>query len=148
MIKVAGGALLPLDDQGIEAMSKIKLGQGVTVTIKRARNPAFHRKLFALFNLAFDAWEPQDKEYKGLKVAKNFDQFRNDITVMAGYYETAVTFNGDVRLVARSISFANMSQDDFDGLYSAVINVVLARILTQYTRDDLDNVVNQVLGFC
>jgi len=27
------------------------------------------------------------------------------------------------------------------------INVVLSNILTNYTRDDLDNVVNQVLSF-
>jgi hypothetical protein len=67
--------------------------------------------------------------------------------VMAGHYEMAVNMRDEVRLTAKSISFANMSQDEFEALYSATVNVVLAKILTQYTRDDLDNVVNQVLGF-
>jgi hypothetical protein len=40
-----------------------------------------------------------------------------------------------------------MGQEEFDGLYSSVIDVVLARILTNYTRDDIDSVVNQILGF-
>jgi hypothetical protein len=147
LTKAAGGGLIPVDQQAIDFLAKLKLGAGVTVEIKRHRNPAFHRKFFALLNLAFEAWEPTAATYKGAVVGKNFDQFRNDIVVMAGHYEMAVNMRDEVRLTAKSISFANMSQDEFEALYSATVNVVLAKILTQYTRDDLDNVVNQVLGF-
>lgn len=147
LTKAAGGALVPIDQQAIDFLAKLKLGAGVTVEIKRHRNPAFHRKFFALLNLAFDAWEPTEATYKGQPVGKNFDQFRNDIVVLAGHYEMAVNLKGETRLTAKSISFASMSQDDFEDLYSATVNVVLAKILTNYTRDDLDNVVNQVLGF-
>lgn len=147
MLKVAGGALLPLDEQGAERLSALKLGQGVTVTIKRHRNPAFHRKYMALLNLAFDAWDPGDKQYKGQHVQKNFDQFRKDLTILAGHYDTAVTLKGEVRLTAKSISFANMSDEDFGSLYSSTVDVILARILTRYTRDDIDNVVANILGF-
>jgi predicted amidohydrolase len=48
---------------------------------------------------------------------------------------------------AKSINFGSMGQEEFDGLYSSVIDVVPARILTNYTRDDIDSVVNQILGF-
>lgn len=147
LTKAAGGALIPLDQQAIDFLAKLKLGAGVTVEIKRHRNPAFHRKYFALLNLAFDAWEPTQATYKGEPVGKNFEQFRNDITVLAGHYEMAVNLRGETRLTAKSVSFAAMDQDTFDALYSATVNVILAKIMTNYTRDDLDNVIDQLLGF-
>lgn len=145
--KNAGGALSPADQQAAEYLQKIKLGEVVRVKASRMRNPGHHRKFFALLNLAFDAWEPVEATYKGEPVAKNFDQFRNDVTVLAGYYETAITLKGETRLTAKSISFGNMGQDEFDKLYSATVDVILSRILTKYTREDLDNVVEQVLRF-
>jgi hypothetical protein len=147
LMKAAGGALIPADPQAAEYISKLKLGAGVNASITRQRNPRFHRKFMALLNLAFEAWEPEEVMYKGQVVGKNFKQFRNDITVLAGHYEMAVNFKGEARLTAKSISFGNMGQDDFEQLYSDVVNVVLTKILTNYTRDDIDNVVAQVLGF-
>lgn len=147
LAKSAGGALIPLDQQAIDFLAKLKLGAGVTVEIKRHRNPALHRKYFALLNLAFEAWEPAMATYRGETVGKNFDQFRNDITVLAGHYEMAVNLRGETRLTAKSISFASMSAETFEELYSATVNVILAKIMTNYTRDDLDNVVEQLLRF-
>lgn len=147
LAKTASGALIPADPQSAEYVAKMKLGAGVRATVVKQNNLAFHRKMMALFNLAYEAWEPTEKEYKGIKVEKNFDQFRKDITILAGYYDTSINFKGEVRLTAKSISFANMEPDDREKLYSSVINVVLSRILTKYTRDDLDAVVEQVLRF-
>lgn len=147
LTKLPSGALAPADAQAAEFIAKLKLGGAVKVKVTQPRNYRFHKKLFALLNLAFESWEPEGKEYKGELVAKNFDQFRNDVTVLAGFYDTTVTLKGDVRLVAKSISFANMEQDDFDKLYNAVVNVLLARVLTKYTRDDLDEVVERLMAF-
>lgn len=147
LIKTAGGMLAPLDPQGIEYVSKLKLGAGVTASVKKHNNPAFHRKLFALFNLAFEAWEPATQEYKGQVVAKNFDRFREDLTILAGYYEPTVNLRGEVRLVAKSLKFARMEQDEREKVYSAVIDVILAKLLTNYTREDLDATVERVLQF-
>lgn len=54
---------------------------------------------------------------------------------------------GDVRLIAKSISFGSMGQDEFTALYDAVANVILSRVLRTYTREDLDTVVEKILGF-
>jgi len=145
--KTAGGTLAPADQQAVDYVSKLKLGQPVKATIVRPRNIQFHKKYFALLQVAFDAWEPPAKQYKGEVVQKNFKQFRRDIVILSGHYETAYTLKGEVRLTPKSISFANMDEDEFEALYSATINVVLSRILTNYTREDLDNVVDQVLAF-
>lgn len=147
MRKDAGGILVPVDDEAAAELQKIKTGTVVSVEVKRVRNYQFLKKFFALLNLAFDAWEPAVTEFKGEPIKKNFDRFRNDITVLAGYYEATVNMRGDVRMVAKSISFGSMDQSEFDKLYSAVIDVILQRILTNYTRDDLDEVIDRVLRF-
>lgn len=147
LAKAANGALIPVDQQGLDYVLKMKLGAGVTATVKRNNNPKFHAKMMALFNLGFESWEPEELEYKGEKVAKEFDQFRKDITILSGYYTTSINFKGDVRLTAKSLSFANMGPEEREEVYSAVINVILSRVLKKYTRDDLENVLNQVLGF-
>lgn len=144
--KEFGGFLVPADEESTEAINTIKNGQGVRLTMKKIRNVGFHQKYFALLNLAYDAWEPM-AEYKGEKVQKNFDQFRNDITVLAGFSEATVTLRNEIRFKAKSISFGSMSQEDFEILYSRTIDVILSRILTNYTKDDLDNVVSNILGF-
>jgi hypothetical protein len=147
LTKAPGGALIPADPQAAEYISRLKTGQGVTAAIKRHRNPAFHRKFFALLNLAYDAWEPTVATYKGQVVGKNFDQFRNDVLCVAGYFEMAVNLRGETRVTAKSISFANMGQDEFETVYNSVANVILQRILTNYTRDDLDAVIDRLMGF-
>lgn len=147
LMKAAGGVLVPADQQAADYIAKLKMGTAVTATVRRQRNPKFHRKFFALLNFAFDAWEPAGNTYKGQQVGKNFDQFRNDVVVLAGHYEMAVTLKGDTRLTAKSISFGSMGEDEFEELYGSTINVVLQRILTNYTREDLDHVINQLLAF-
>ena len=147
LIKDADGSLRPVDQQSVDELRKFKIGAGIACTIKRHNNPAFHRKLFALFNLGFEAWEPESREYKGVQVAKEFNQFRSDITVLAGFYDTSINFKGDVRLTAKSLNFSSMPQEEREKLYSAVIDVILSRILTNYTRKDVDSIVNKVLGF-
>ena len=147
LMKTASGALVAADPQAAAYIAKLKLGAGVRATIVRQNNLQFHRKLMALFNVGFEAWDPGELLYHGVPVAKQFDQFRKDITVLAGYYDSVVNFKGEVRLVAKSLSFSSMPQEARESLYSAVINVLLSRVLTNYTRDDLDMVVEQILRF-
>jgi len=138
LTKMPGGVLAPIDPQAAEYIAKLKTGAAVRATVKQQRNPKFHRKFFALLNLAYDAWEPAESTYKGRVVGKNFDQFRN---------EMAVNLRGETRVTAKSISFANMDQAEFDDLYNATVNVILKHILTNYSRDDLDAVMDQLVGF-
>jgi hypothetical protein len=147
LMKAPNGVLVPCDPQATEYIAGLKLGVAVRAEVKRMRNYPFHKKFFALLDFAFDNWEPREATYKGEVVAKNRKQFRNDVTVLAGFGETTITLRGEIRVVARSISFAEMEQDDFDKLYNAVLNVILSKILKNYTRDDLDNVINRLMDF-
>lgn len=147
LTKAANGTLVPVDPQAQEFIAKLKLGAGVSATVKKHRNPRFHRKYFALLNLAYESWEPADKEFRGLPVQKNFDRFRKDVIIAAGFYDVVVNINGDVRAEAKSINFSSMDDADFSDLYSKTVDVVLNRFLTNYSRDDLDSVIDQILAF-
>ncbi|WNJ80588.1 DUF1367 family protein [Cedecea neteri] len=59
LIKHHSGILIPATPETSEILqSKIKLGDVLVAEFKRVRNPAFHRRFFALLNLGFEYWEP------------------------------------------------------------------------------------------
>ena len=152
-IKLPNRCLIPATEQDEELLSKIKAGDPVKLTYTRPRNYHFHKKYFALLNLAYDYWEPPEHG-KGsawqekVEIEKNFDRFRKDIAILAGFYEASYRLNGDVRIEARSISFANMSEDEFEKLYSATIDVILKNVMHSYTEPQLRKTVEDlILGF-
>lgn len=130
-------------------IQSLEAGELASAEFVIPRNSKFHRKLFALLNLGFEAWEPgrKHKTYKGVPVLKEFEQFREDVTILAGYYEQSWGINGRMKVKAKSISFANMEQDEFERLYDAVATVLLEHVLTKYGRAELDETVAKILGF-
>jgi hypothetical protein len=59
LIKQSSGILIPATPETSELLqSKIKLGAVLVADFKQVRNPAFHRRFFALLNLGFEYWEP------------------------------------------------------------------------------------------
>ena len=128
-------------------LKRWKVGELAMINVTKPRNSLFHRKFFALLDVAFDAWEPPEQEYKGMRVQKNRERFRKDLVIAAGFYDVVANIKGEVRAEAKSISFANMDDIEFEKVYSKIVDVVLQTILTRYTREDLDRVIEQVLGF-
>lgn len=135
LIKTPQGPFIPADEDFQEACKRFKVGQTIRADIK------------AMLDVGFDAWEPEQKEYKGMPAQKNKTRFRKDCTIAAGFYTTTYDINGNVKLEAKSISFANMDDAEFEKVYSAVADVLLQKILRNYTRKDLDSVVDQMMGF-
>jgi hypothetical protein len=146
LVKRPNGSFMPAYPLDAEKAKRFVTGEIVQAKVTKPRNPKFHRKFFALLNVGFDYWTPE-AEYKGRVVEKNMDRFREEVTILAGYYDVVASLGGSVRLKAKSIAFANMEEDEFERLYSAVINVILQKVLTTWTREDLDDVVDQVLRF-
>lgn len=129
-------------------MLSMQPGELINVDVSFPRNPGFHRKFFALLQVGFDAWEPAfEATIKGEPVGKNFERFRKDVTILAGFYEPAFALDGTLELEAKSISFASMDDAEFEQVYSAVANVLLAKVLRNYTRENLDEHVDRIMGF-
>ena len=149
-IKLPNGTFMPADEASREEAAKFKIGSAVRFKATRQRNYQFHKKWWALAQFAFEHWEQPaiaDPKYPGIVPEKNFDRFRKDLIILAGFYDATFRIDGSTRIEAKSISFANMSQDDFDRLYSATIDAVLKHILTHYERDELEEVVLRLLEF-
>lgn len=59
LIKQSQGILIPATQETSDFLqSKCKLGSVLVADFKLVRNPAFHRRFFALLNLGFEYWEP------------------------------------------------------------------------------------------
>lgn len=147
LVKQADGLLAPSGQEDAEIVRLWRRGEVIRVKATRMRNWKFHKKFFSLLEVGFDAWEPPQGSHEGLPTQKNFVRFRKDVIIATGRYTVTTTIDGDVRLEADSISFANMDDLEFERLYSDAANVLLQKVLTNYTRDDLDDVVQKVLGF-
>jgi hypothetical protein len=146
MVRTTTG-FVPAAPEDADALRKIKLGSTVRARFTQPRNIGFHRKFFAMLDIGFDAWEPPEREYNGLPVQKNRERFRKDCIIAAGFFEPVANLLGEVRAEAHSISFANMDQTEFERVYSAVADVILQKVLRNYTRADLDRVVDEILRF-
>ena len=145
--RMAGGFAIDEVANKPQAFKGIKFGQVVKVDYTaNPRNMAYHRKYFALLNIGFDAFEPS-ATHKDVVVEKEFEAYREDVIIQAGFYTITADLNGRIRLRAKSISFSKMEPEDFDDLYNKSVNVILQKVLTNYTRADLDHVVEQVIRF-
>lgn len=146
-VKTGPHHLQPASEGDAVLLTKIKTGETVKLKLTRVRNVQFHRKFFALLNFGFDYWQPEPMEIEGIVAEKNFERFRKDVIVLAGFYEPNYRLNGDVRFEAKSISFGSMSEDEFEKLYSACVDVILNKVCTQFTGKMLKQVVDQAMAF-
>lgn len=128
MLKTAGGVFVPADEMYLPALQKFSNGEQYQVEIRQARNPAFHRKVFAFFKFCFEHWSADKTEWQYFDERKQFDTFRKNLTVLAGYKVASYTIDGRMRVEAQSLSYGNMEQDEFERCYSALINAAMQNI--------------------
>ena len=139
---------IPADPNTQEWANKIKIGQVVHSDFKKVRNYKFHKKYFALLAVAYDNWEPGEINSKYGTPEKNFDRFRADLTILAGFYENHVRLDGTVRIEPKSISFANMDNQEFEDLYNRTIDVLIKYVYkSALGKEDIENLVEQYLSF-
>ena len=140
-IKQAGGMLAPADDYTAEKMIKFKTGVQYPAEIKLVRNPIFHKKMFVFFKFCFDHWAGG---HEFLNESVQFDSFRKELTISAGYYEQVFSINKtDFTLEAKSLSFGSMGQEEFEECYHALIQAAMSNIFR--TADDQQ--LNKLMSF-
>lgn len=140
--------LVPADQRAADWFGKVKMGQPVTATVRVPRNGKFHRKFFAMLDVAYSNHEWPEMQTKWGMVKTSPDMFRRYATVKAGHYEADITPHGEIRVVPKSISWAKMDEAEFGQLYSDVLDVILAEFLTNWKSGDMETAVNAMMGFC
>jgi len=139
---------MPDDPDTDEWYHKIKINEVVHGSLRRHRITWKHRKYFALLKLGFDNWTPGEIDSKYGIPQKNFERFRKDAAILCGFYEVVIRIDGSTRIEAKSISFKNMDQAEFDNLYSKTIDLFLAKIYGKdMTKDELDQAVEKYISF-
>ena len=98
-----------------DKLKKLKQGEEYKATIVMPRNAKFLRKFFALVNMVFENQE----------IYTSIDHLRKDLTIEAGFYDEYVSFDGEVKREAKSISFAKMKENDFDKLYNKFLDTIV-----------------------
>ena len=66
---------------------------------------------------------------------------------MAGRFNAVYRVDGSVRIEAQSIAFGNMEEEEFGKLYDKTANVILERVLTNYTAEQLAETVVKLESF-
>ena len=115
LIRQMNNSFIAAYDSDYDVVKKLKQGEVYFFEVKQERNIGFHRKFFALIKMIY---ENQDHY-------NNFDKLRKDLIISAGYYDEHTTIWGEVVQEAKSISFAKMSEDDFQKLYSDVLDEIV-----------------------
>lgn len=149
--KAPNGVLVPANEAEAEKLRKLKIGVTVKSKITQMRNERFFRKWFALVHVGYELWTEvaPEGEYRGQKVLPNFDRFRKDITILAGYHHPVFNVRGEMRLEADSIAWGEMNEETFEKLYQATITVILNKVLAGRGMDEqrLNEWVERVMEF-
>jgi hypothetical protein len=146
--------LAPVDDEAREVARKWKIGALMRMDVAQMRNGAFFRKWWALIQLGYDYWAETCpmREYKGHPVLPNFNRFRKDVTIMAGFYEATWNIKNEMRIEADSLKWSSMSEETFAKLYDATISVLLRMVFNgknarRWSEGELRQATEEVLRF-
>lgn len=131
-----GNAFIPADTESQIKAHKISQGETVQCKSIDQRNYMHHKKFFALIQLCFENL-PE-------KYADHFptpEHLREELIKLAGWKEHHKDFRGNDVYRAKSIAFDKMGQEEFEKLYSKVLDLV-CRLIGIEETDIMDELLN------
>lgn len=116
---------VPADARSKAFLQARKEGVAFIADTNGARNPKQLSLWWCLCNLVCEAED-----------LPNPEKVSTDLKIALGHVDTHVDRMGDVHLIPKSIAFESMSQEEFDVLFKAAVNVI-AGWLSSSLRDVL-----------
>lgn len=129
-------SLIPVSDEDKLLFDKLSKDELYYFEIKKVRNPVLHKKFFALLRLAYDNMP----EY----LSERFftpEVFRSELLIRAGHCEIYYDFEGNEKYKARSINYETLDDIEFSKVYSDVLNVILQKVLTESTEEEISDML-------
>lgn len=118
--------LIPFDDRAIDAIGKVPAGEAFGIRIVRERSLPQHN----LF------WRVLDKVGRATEF-ENARKLLVALKIRTGRYDLMMLPGGKVTPVAHSISFAEMSQTEFQEFFDEAMNLICSEVLGGYDREML-----------
>ncbi len=129
-------ALRADDDEARAILSTIKMGEAVTVEVKKARNIKHHRLYWKLMEVVF-----HNQEYYRSK-----EELSDAFKLAVGHSETMRGPKGSLYQKPKSISFAKMDQAQFNEFFNKAVNFMCSDVIPGLNSSDLINEVHEILG--
>ena len=133
LVKSPGGDLLGWGPTDQNYIAKLGAGEFLECETQKVRNPAHHRKFFALLQAAYGA---QDKH-------KNLTSLLVELKIRAGWYDEHITADGKLVYVPKSISWARMDQETFDKFYGEAIVALAQMVPVEEIEMEADNIITR-----
>jgi len=127
--------LKPMYPEDFNEKKKLKLGKKYRAEIRVSRNPAFHRKFFAMINLAWQNSDEARREYA------NQEAFRYGLMIKAGYFDVIYKTESMAVTKPESIAFDQMDEKRFEKVFSDVLDVILAEYVPVERKEFLDQMI-------
>lgn len=128
--------LKPMYDADYDEKKHLKLGKVYEATITLVRNPQFHKKYFALINLAWEYLNERQQEF----FKNNKEVFRKAVEVAAGHCELHYSIARKEWLeIPKSISFEKMDEAEFSAMYERVKDVLFEIFLKSVNQEEFIN---------
>ena len=131
-------SLHPVGDDSEKFLRRLGQGELVLVDARKPRNSAHHRKFFAMLNLVL---QTQD-HYNSMDVLLGVCKLAID------HADVVETKSMGILKLPKSISFAALSQSEFEDIYDRSCNWVCTEVIPGLQRFDLDERVEaELLAF-
>lgn len=119
------------------------MGETYQVEVKRPRNVDFLRKYWALIHCA---WEYQTGAVQKACFADSVDVFRHTILLNTGFCDRVYSYTRQEYVdIPKSISFAKMSEEEFEQVYSKTLDFIIQNLLPPMTEDEFKQNIEDFL---
>ena len=136
-IKQSGGLLCPASDIESDKMARFKTGEMYEIDIKLVRNAKFHGKVFKFFTFCFQHWSAERTHWQYQDEAMQFDNFRKDLTKLAGFVVVVWNIDNTFTIEAQSLAFGSMSQKEFESCYRALIQAAMSNVFNSADEETM-----------
>ena len=141
-LKVAGGTLVPADEQSFEASQNLKNNEYYEVTIKLNQNYRLHSKIFAFFKFCAQYYY-SDSEPESDQV----ELVRRNLLISAGYckqvfYNDGVSFE----IVPLSLKYASMPPEERSKCYKKLVSAAIRTIWNSQIDHKTENELVRFIG--
>lgn len=136
LVKGLNNTLTPYNESDSETLRKFAHNSIIKAVIKKPRNFNFHKKYFALLNIAYQNLPEHLTSYY-----PSFEVFRSIIQMKAGYYTPVLTDKGGEIFLPKSISFSTIDNIEFEKIYNSVYDVIINNILVGVSSSELNEII-------